>query len=105
MAFNSVLPPSSPAAALEAALLAVAIGPAVKAAIRDNRETCAADRGANISYETLEEDDLEGRATGGGDDTAEDAMVGWIENDRRCLLLVVFGFVSPSLWGGASNKT
>lgn len=34
---------------------ATAVGPAVKAAIRDNRDTWAEDRGANVSYETLEE--------------------------------------------------
>jgi hypothetical protein len=52
------------------------IGPAVKAAIRDNLETCAVERGANISYDTLLDEEVLGLGTDtGGDDTDNEVIV------------------------------
>jgi hypothetical protein len=54
------------------AVEARAVGHAVKAAIRDSRDTCAVDRGANTSYETFELDEA---ALAGGGEAMVDAMV------------------------------
>ena len=70
---------SPPESSVLVSVEARAVGPAVKAAIRDNRETCAVDRGANISYETLDFDEA---ALAGGGDATVDAMVA-----------IFFGFV------------
>ncbi|KAG7356052.1 hypothetical protein IV203_000738 [Nitzschia inconspicua] len=51
------------------------IGPAVNAAKRDNLDTCAIDRGANISYDTLVEEEVLGLGADTGGETDEEAMV------------------------------
>jgi hypothetical protein len=59
------------------------VGPAVRAAIRANLETCAVERGANISYETLVDEDVLGLGTdAGGDDIDKEDMVDKVKPER-----------------------
>jgi hypothetical protein len=55
--------------------LARAVGPAVNAARRERRVTCADERGANASYDTLDIDEEDGGLVMAGGDAIVDAMV------------------------------
>jgi hypothetical protein len=51
------------------------VGPAVNAARRERRVACADERGANVSYETLDMDEEEGGLVMDGGDASVDAIV------------------------------
>jgi hypothetical protein len=58
--------------------LDLAVGPAVNAAMRESRAICTDERGANVSYDTIDVDAEDGVffMAGGSGDAIVDAIVG-----------------------------